>query len=451
MPSDRRVIMLDSLSSKIQKILKDLRGEGRISERHLEESLRQVRIVLLEADVNFKVVKNFISRVKARSLGAEVLSSLTPGQQVVGIVRDELTDLLGGKTAELTLSSKSPTVILVVGLQGSGKTTTSGKLAVWLKNKTYQTLMVSTDVYRPAAIEQLSVIGRAIEIPVYEDPELADPVERARKAWQRARNMGFDVLLVDTAGRLHIDEELMQELEAIRDAVTAQEILLVADSMTGQDAVNSAHQFDQRLDLSGVILSKMDADARGGAALSIREVSGKPIKFVGTGEAYDALEVFHPERMAGRILGMGDVLRLVERAEEAANADHTERMLRKIQRDEFTLDDFLDQMLQLRKMGPLEQVLGMLPQAGMFKGLDKVQVDEKELDRLQAIISSMTAAERIDYKIIKASRRRRIARGSGRPVSEVNRLLKQYLQARKMMKQVKKGFLGKGLSKLNLS
>ena len=451
MPSDRRVIMLDSLSSKIQKILKDLRGEGRISERHLEESLRQVRIVLLEADVNFKVVKNFISRVKARSLGAEVLSSLTPGQQVVGIVRDELTDLLGGKTAELTLSSKSPTVILVVGLQGSGKTTTSGKLAVWLKHKTYQTLMVSTDVYRPAAIEQLSVIGRAIEIPVYEDPELADPVERARKACQRARNMGFDVLLVDTAGRLHIDEELMQELEAIRDAVTAQEILLVADSMTGQDAVNSAHQFDQRLDLSGVILSKMDADARGGAALSIREVSGKPIKFVGTGEAYDALEVFHPERMAGRILGMGDVLRLVERAEEAANADHTERMLRKIQRDEFTLDDFLDQMLQLRKMGPLEQVLGMLPQAGMFKGLDKVQVDEKELDRLQAIISSMTAAERIDYKIIKASRRRRIARGSGRPVSEVNRLLKQYLQARKMMKQVKKGFLGKGLSKLNLS
>ncbi len=451
MPSDRGVIMLDNLSSRIQKILKDLRGEGRISEKHLEESLRQVRIVLLEADVNFKVVKNFISRLKSRALGSEVLSSLTPGQQIVGIVRNELTDLLGGKTAELTLSSKSPTVILVVGLQGSGKTTTSGKLAVWLKNKTYQTLMVSTDVYRPAAIEQLSVIGRATEIPVYEDPELTDPVERAKKAWQRARNMGFDVLLVDTAGRLHIDEELMQELEAIRDTVEAQEILLVADSMTGQDAVNSAHEFNQRLDLSGIILSKMDADARGGAALSIREVSGKPIKFVGTGESYDALEVFHPERMAGRILGMGDVLRLVERAEESANAEQTERMLQKIQRDEFTLDDFLDQMLQLRKMGPLEQILGMLPQTGMFKGLDKVQVDEKELDHLQAIISSMTAAERSDYKIIKASRRRRIAGGSGRPVSEVNRLLKQYLQARKMMKQVKKGFLGKGLPKFNLS
>ena len=445
MLTDRRVIMFDSLSSKIQKILKDLKGEGRISERHLEESLRQVRIVLLEADVNFKVVKKFISRVKARSLGTEVMSSLTPGQQVVGIVRDELIELLGGETAELTLSSKSPTVVLVVGLQGSGKTTTSGKLAVWLKNKDYQTLMVSTDIYRPAAIEQLSVIARATEIPVFEDPELADPVERARKAWQRARNMGFDVLLVDTAGRLHIDEELMLELEAIRDAVEAQEILLVADSMTGQDAVNSAHQFDQRLDLSGVILSKMDADARGGAALSIREVSGKPIKFVGTGEAYDALEVFHPQRMAGRILGMGDVLRLVEKAEEAADADQAERMLRKIQRDEFTLSDFLDQMLQLRKMGPLEQVLGMLPQTGMFKGLDKVQVDERELDHLQAIISSMTAAERADYKIIKASRRRRIAQGSGRPVSEVNRLLKQYLQARKMMKQVKKGFLGGGL------
>ena len=445
MLTDRRVIMLDSLSSKIQKILKDLKGEGRISERHLEESLRQVRIVLLEADVNFKVVKKFISRVKARSLGAEVMSSLTPGQQVVGIVRDELIELLGGETAELTLSSKSPTVVLVVGLQGSGKTTTSGKLAVWLKNKDYQTLMVSTDIYRPAAIEQLSVIARAIEIPVFEDPELADPVERARQAWQRARNMGFDVLLVDTAGRLHIDEELMLELEAIRDAVEAQEILLVADSMTGQDAVNSAHQFDQRLDLSGVILSKMDADARGGAALSIREVSGKPIKFVGTGEAYDALEVFHPQRMAGRILGMGDVLRLVEKAEEAADADQAERMLRKIQRDEFTLNDFLDQMLQLRKMGPLEQVLGMLPQTGMFKGLDKVQVDERELDHLQAIISSMTSGERADYKIIKTSRRRRIAQGSGQPVSEVNRLLKQYLQARKMMKQVKKGFLGRGL------
>ena len=451
MPSDRRIIMLDSLSSKIQKILRDLKGEGRISERHLEESLRQVRIVLLEADVNFKVVKNFISRVKTRSLGAEVLSSLTPGQHIVGIVRDELTDLLGGETAELTLSSKSPTVILVVGLQGSGKTTTSGKLAVWLKDKAYQTLMVSTDVYRPAAIEQLSVIAGATEISVFEDPELVDPVERARKAWQRARNMGFDVLLVDTAGRLHSDEELMQELEAIRDAVEAREILLVADSMTGQDAVNSAQQFDQRLNLSGVILSKMDADARGGAALSIREVSGKPIKFVGTGEAYDALEVFHPARMAGRILGMGDVLRLVEKAEETASADQAERMLRKIQRDEFTLDDFLEQMVQLRKMGPLEQILGMLPQTGMFKGLDKVQVDEKELDHLQAIIFSMTAAERVDYKIIKASRRRRIARGSGRPVSEVNRLLKQYLQARKMMKQVKKGFLGKGLPRFNLS
>ena len=444
-------LMLDSLSSKIQKILKDLRGEGRISETHLEESMREIRIVLLEADVNFKVVKNFISRVKTRSLGSEVLESLTPGQQIVGIVRDELKELLGGETDELTLSSRSPTVILVVGLQGSGKTTTSGKLAVWLKSKAYQTLMVSTDVYRPAAIEQLSVIGKATDISVFEDLATGDPVDRARKAWQRARSMGFDVLVVDTAGRLHVAEELMVELEAIREAVEAQEILLVADSMTGQDAVNSAREFDQRLGLSGVILSKMDADARGGAALSIREVTGKPIKFVGTGESYDALEVFHPERMAGRILGMGDVLRLIERAGESASAEQAEQMLQKIQRDGFTLDDFLAQMLQLRKMGPLEQILGMLPQTGMFKGLDQVQVDEKELDHLQAIIFSMTTAERADYKLIKASRRRRIARGSGRTVAEVNRLLKQYMQARRMMKQVKKGFLGKGIPKLGLS
>jgi signal recognition particle subunit SRP54 len=441
--------MLESLSTKLQKVLRDLKGEGRVSDRHIEESMREIRIALLEADVNFKVAKDFIARIKEKSLGQEVINSLTPGQQVVKIVRDELIELFGRESVGLGFAKVPPTVVMMVGLQGSGKTTTTGKLALWLKKGGRRPLVASTDVYRPAAIEQLAVVARDVGVPVFEDSTLKDPVALSRKALLQARNVGYDVLLIDTAGRLHIDETLMQELQHIQSTVEPKEILLVADAMTGQDAVNSAKEFDQRLQLSGVILSKMDGDARGGASLSITSITGKPIKFIGVGERYEALEVFHPDRMAGRILGMGDVLGLIERAEEAVDEAQAEAMIKKLRRDEFTLDDFRDQLRQVRKLGPLQQVLGMLPQTGPFKGLDKVQVDEKQLLHVEAIINSMTPRERANYKIIDGSRRKRISRGCGRPVSEVNRLLKQYMQARKMMKQMSQGFLGKKLPKLN--
>lgn len=441
--------MLESLSDKLQKVLRDLKGEGHVSERHIEESMRQIRIALLEADVNFKVVKDFVARVREQALGQEVLKSLTPGQQVVKIVRDRLVELLGSQAVPVQYAKLPPTVLLMVGLQGSGKTTTTGKLALWLQKNGRRPLMVSTDVYRPAAIEQLAVIGKAVNIPVYEGPGQNDAVERARQAFQQARNTGYDTLLVDTAGRLHIDDTLMIELERLHKLLDPKEVLLVADAMTGQDAVNSASQFDQRLALTGVILTKMDGDARGGAALSIKSVTGKPIKFIGVGEKYDAIEIFHPDRMAGRILGMGDVLSLIEKAEEAVDEENAEQMLEKLRRDQFTLEDFRDQLRQIRKLGPLEQILGMLPQIGPLKGLDKLRIDEKELGHVEAIINSMTPRERLNYKIINGSRRKRIAQGSGRPVSEVNRLLKQYMQTRKMLKQAGKGFLGKRLPKLN--
>jgi signal recognition particle subunit SRP54 len=441
--------MFESLSDKLQKVLKDLKGEGRVSDRHIEESMRQIRIALLEADVHFKVVKEFVGRVKEKALGQEVIKSLTPGQQVVKIVRDELVDLLGSQAVPVQYAKVPPTVIMMVGLQGSGKTTTTGKLALWLSRNGRRPLMVSTDVYRPAAIQQLSVIGRAINLPVFAPEGVNEAVERARRALVQARNTGYDTLLIDTAGRLHVDEPLMQELSRMKELLDPKEILLVADAMTGQDAVNSAGQFDQRLSLTGVVLSKMDGDARGGAALSIKSVTGKPIKFVGVGEKYDAIETFHPDRVAGRILGMGDVLSLIEKAEEAVDEDQAEAMLQKLRRDQFTLEDFRDQLRQVRRLGPLEQILGMLPQMGPFKGMDKLKVDEKQLNHVEAIINSMTPRERLNYKIIDGSRRKRIAQGSGRPVSEVNRLLKQYMQARKMMKQVGKGFLGKRLPKLN--
>ena len=440
--------MLASLSAKLQKILRDLKGEGHLSERHIEEAMGEIRIALLEADVHFKVVKDFVSRVREKALGQEVLRNLMPGQQVVKVVRDELAELLGQRTADLELSKVSPSVILLIGLQGSGKTTTAGKLALWLSKKNYRPLMVSTDVYRPAAIEQLSIVAHAIDIPVYEEKS-RDAVELASRALHHARNTGFDVLLIDTAGRLHIDSELMTELERIAAAVQPTEILLVADAMTGQDAVNSAREFNQRLDLSGVILTKMEGDARGGAALSIKTVSGKPIKFIGVGEKYEAFEVFYPKRMADRILGMGDVLSLIEKAETVVDQENAEQMFKKLQRDEFTLEDFRQQLRQLRQLGPLEEVLGMLPQVGPLKGFNKIQVDEKQMAHLEAIINSMTLKERANYKSINASRRRRIARGSARPVSEVNRLLKQYIQTRKMMNRMSKGFFPKGLSKLN--
>ncbi len=448
--------MLESLSEKLQKVLKDLRGEGRVSERHIDEAMREIRMALLEADVHFKVVKGFVARVKEQALGQEVMRSLTPGQQVVKIVRDELIELFGAEAVPLRFAKVPPSVIMMVGLQGSGKTTSTGKLALWLRKQGKRPLVVSADVYRPAAIEQLKVVARALDMPLYESEDM-DPERRAAQALTEARNKGHDTLIIDTAGRLHIDDQLMQELERIRDRLEPCETLLVADAMTGQDAVKSARQFNRRLSLSGVLLTKMDGDTRGGAALSINQVTGCPVKFIGVGEKYSELEVFHPQRMAGRILGMGDVLSLIEKAEETVDEENAQRMLEKLQRNEFTLEDFRDQLKQIRKMGPLEEILGMLPQMGAMKGLGNLQVDEKELSHLEAIINSMTPRERAHAKLINGSRRKRIALGSGRPVSEVNRLLRQYADMRKMMKRMSKGLmgklrrgaLGKGLPKLN--
>lgn len=440
---------MENLSSRLQKVLKDLKGEGRVTAEHLDQSMREIRIALLEADVNFKVVKNFVGRVREKAVGQEVLTSLTPGQQIVKIVRDELVELFGSQAAELKFAKIPPSAVLMVGLQGSGKTTTTGKLALWLRKNGRRPLMVSTDVYRPAAVEQLAVVGQALNIPVFEDPDNRDALERARLALKQAQNMGYDVVLIDTAGRLHIDEDLMIELEKLSELASPTETLLVADAMTGQDAVKSAGEFDQRLDLTGVALTKMDGDARGGAALSIKSVTGKPIKFIGVGEKYDALEVFHPDRMAGRLLGMGDVLSLIERAEEVVDERQARDMLRKIRKDNFTLEDFRDQLRQVRRLGPLDKFLELMPRMGAFKQLGNVSVDEKQFAHLEAIVNSMTVKERLNYKIINGSRRKRIAKGSGRPVSEVNRLLKQYMQTRKMMKRVGKGFLGKQLAKLD--
>jgi signal recognition particle subunit SRP54 len=439
--------MLESLSSRLQRTLRNLKGEGRVSERHLQEAMREIRLALLEADVNFKVVKDFVAGLREKALGEDVLESLTPGQQIVKIVRDELVELLGRDASSLEFEKSGPTRLMLVGLQGSGKTTTAGKLAAWLSRRGRRPLMVSTDVYRPAAVEQLAVIGKSLGIPVFQS-ESRDPVELATQALRYCRDTGFDVLLLDTAGRLHIDEPLMEELERIRRVVEPREILLVADAMTGQDAVSSASEFNRRMSLSGVVLTKLDGDARGGAALSIRAVTGTPIKFIGVGEKYEALEVFHPGRLAGRILGMGDVLGLIEKAEEAADEQEARVMLEKLRRDEFTLEDFRNQLRQIRKLGPLEQVLGMLPQIGPLRGLDKLRIDERELLHVDAIINSMTPRERLNHKLIVGSRRKRIARGSGRPVSEVNRLLKQFVQARRMMQTMSKSFLGKGLSNL---
>lgn len=440
--------MLDQLSEKLQKTIRDLSGQGKITERHIDESMREIRIALLEADVNFKVVKDFVASIRQKAIGADVMSSLTPGQQLVKIVRDELVALLGSEAREIQFAKQPPTTILMAGLQGSGKTTTTGKLAGWLARNGRRPVMVSVDVYRPAAMDQLAVIGREVKIPVFDEPAEPDPLARAQKALAYTRNSGFDVLLVDTAGRLHIDEEMMREMERLHAALEPQEVLLVADAMTGQDAVNSARDFNARLALTGVILTKMDGDARGGAALSIKTVTGKPIKFIGVGEKYDALEKFYPDRLAGRILGMGDVLSLIEKAEEAVDQENALKMVEKLRKDAFTLEDFRDQLRQMRKLGPLEQILGMLPSVGPFRGLNKVQIDEKELLHIEAIINSMTPRERANHQLINGSRRKRIAHGSGRPVSEVNRLLKQYVEARKMMKQMSSGILGRQLGKL---
>ena len=445
--------MFDNLSDKLQRVFKNLRGEGKLTAENMEAALREIRVALLEADVHFRVVKQFIEGIKEKAMGEDVLTALSPTQQVVKIVRDELVKTLGSHQSKLRMANEPPTTILIVGLQGSGKTTSTGKLSRWLSKNGHNPLLVSVDVYRPAARQQLAVVARDVKIPIYEGtPEETKPVELARGALRESKQTGRDVLLVDTAGRLHIDDQLMQELQELKELLSPTEILFVADAMTGQDAVKSADEFHKRLGITGVILTKMDGDARGGAALSIRNITGQPLKFVGTGEKSDALEPFHPDRVAQRILGMGDMLSLIEKVEESIDQKQAEEMQRKLLDNEFSLEDFRDQLRQLRKLGPLESILGMMPQLGPLKNLKDVKVDENEITRVVAIIDSMTKKERHNHMIINGARRRRIAKGSGTSVQEVNSLLKQYAQARKMMKSITGGggLLGKRLGKLKL-
>src|ERR1700737_1260890 len=444
--------MFDNLSDKLQRVFKNLRGEGKLSAENMEAALREIRVALLEADVNFKVVKQLIEAVKEKAMGEEVLSALSPSQQVIKIVRDELTKILGSHQSKLRFANEPPSVILIVGLQGSGKTTSTGKLARWLSKNGHNPMMVSVDVYRPAAREQLRVVAKDVGLPIYPaPPEETKPIALARSARREAVNSGRDVLLVDTAGRLHIDDDLMVELQQLKELLAPVEILFVADAMTGQDAVKSAEEFHKRLGITGVILTKMDGDARGGAALSIRHVTGQPLKFVGVGEKSDALEPFYPDRAASRILGMGDILSFIDKTREAFDEKQAVQMQQKLLDNDFTLEDFRDQLKQLRKLGPLEGLLKMMPDMGIMKELKNVQVDEKEMYRTVAIIDSMTPKERANHMLINGTRRRRIAKGSGTSVQEVNSLLKQYAQARKMMKSITGGgFLGKRLGKLKL-
>jgi signal recognition particle subunit SRP54 len=439
--------MFESLSTRVQDVFKSLRGEVRLTPEHVETALREIRLALLEADVNFKVVKAFIDRVRDRSLDQEVLKSLSPGQQVIKIVRDELLALFGDAEGGLQKSAPTPRVVLLLGLQGSGKTTTAGKLGMWLTRQGRHPVMVSTDVRRPAAIEQLSVLGAKAEIPVFA-PETMDPVARARGAVAEAKAKGFDTVIVDSAGRLHIDDELMGELQAIKDAVQPSDLLYVADAMTGQDAIKSAGEFNRRIGVTGVVLTKLDGDARGGAALSVVSVVGVPIAFIGSGERLEDLELFHPDRVVSRMLGMGDVLSLIEKAEQAIDKDEAEELEAKLRKNEFTLDDFRTQLRTIKRMGPLESILGMIPGLGDMKELAQNKPDEKQLGRVEAIISSMTAAERRNDKIINGSRRKRIASGSGTTVEEVNRLLKQFTEMRRMLQMIGQGGmpgLGKGM------
>jgi len=443
--------MFDNLSDKLQRVFKNLRGEGKLSAENMDAALREIRMALLEADVNFKVVKQLIENIKAKAVGEEVLTALSPSQQVVKIVHEELIKILGAHEAKLRFANDPPSVFMIVGLQGSGKTTSTGKLARWLSKNGHSPMVVSVDVYRPAAREQLKVVARDIGQPIYEGAQgETAPLDLARSARREATNSGRDVLLVDTAGRLHIDEELMVELQKLKEQLNPVEILFVADAMTGQDAVKSADEFHKRLGITGVILTKMDGDARGGAALSIRHVTGQPLKFVGVGEKFDALEPFHPDRAANRILGMGDILSFIEKAEQAIDKKSAVEMQRKLITNEFTLEDFRDQLKQIRKLGPLENLLGMMPKVGIMKELKNVKVDEKEISRVVAIIDSMTPRERDNHMIINGSRRRRIAKGSGTSVQEVNQLLKQYAEARKMMKSFSGGLLGKKLGKMKM-
>ncbi|GAB4365068.1 MAG: signal recognition particle protein [Deltaproteobacteria bacterium] len=436
--------MFEQLSEKFQGVLKGLRGHGRISEGNIEEAVREVRLALLEADVNYKVVKEFTAAVKEKALGAQVLASLSPDQHFIRIVHGEMARMMGGEARELDLARKPPVPLMLVGLQGSGKTTSCGKLALLLRKEKRRPFLVPADVYRPAAIEQLKVLGKQIGIEVFDSDPSADPVEICRRAAAQADRLGYDTLILDTAGRLHVDEELMEELRRIREAVSPAEILLVADAMTGQDAVNVARAFHEKVGLTGVLLTKMDGDARGGAALSIRAVTGAPVKFVGTGEKLDALETFHPERMASRILGMGDILTLAEKAQEAVDQRKAKELERKIRKSEFTLEDFRDQMRSIRKMGSLEDLVGMIPGlGGKMKELKGAAPDEKELTRMVAIIDSMTVEERRNVKLLNGSRRKRIAMGSGTTVQDVNRLVRNFQQAEGMLKRFAKGGRGK--------
>jgi len=439
--------MFKNLSDRLEPILKKLKGRGKLNEENIRESLREIRIALLEADVNFKIVKGFIARIADKAVGSEVMESLTPGHQVVKIVHEELIHLLGSESSQITFSRQPPTIILMVGLQGSGKTTSAAKLAKKLKDEGEKPFLVPADVYRPAAIEQLNILGEKLDAEVFATNEQKDPVKICRNACAEAIEKGLNPIIIDTAGRLHVDEKLMKELKNIKLEIQPHEILLVADAMTGQEAVNIAQSFDSNLGIDGIILTKMDGDARGGAALSIREITGKPIKFIGVGEKLEALEAFHPDRLASRILGMGDVLSLIEKAKSTVSNDSAEDLYKKIKKDTFSLEDFKNQLAQIKKMGPLDKLMGMLP--GM-KGLKNIKIDDKALVRTEAIINSMTSQERLKHQIINGNRKKRIAKGSGTHVSDVNRLLKQFVQSKKMMNKFSKMNLKNGLGMGNM-
>ena len=427
----------EGLADRLQQTIQKIKGKGKVTEQDVKEMTREVRLALLEADVNFKVVKQFIAKIRERAIGQEVMESLTPGQQVIKIVKEELTNLMGGEESKIKAADKPPTVIMMVGLQGAGKTTTTGKLANLLRKKyNRKPLLVAADVYRPAAIDQLESLGKQLNMPVYSQGTDANPVDIANEALEKAKQEHLDYVLIDTAGRLHVDSDLMDELVQIQTNLQPDEIFLVVDAMTGQDAVNVAESFNEQLDISGVILTKLDGDTRGGAALSIRAVTEKPIKFVGMGEKLDQLEAFHPERMASRILGMGDVLSLIEKAQENVDEKKAKELEEKMRSASFTFEDFLEQMGQVKKMGPLEDLLDMIPGANKMKGIKNIEFSDKQLAHVEAIIQSMTPEERIEPSIINASRKKRIAKGAGRPLSEVNRLLKQFEDMKKMMKQM---------------
>jgi len=449
--------MFENLQQKLQRAFKTLRGQAVLNQENIQQALEEIRLALLEADVNISVVKQLIAHLEAKAVGQEVLTALSPGEQVVKIVRDELIETLGRDTVRMKFASQPPSVVLMAGLQGSGKTTTSGKLAHWLKNGGHRPLLVSVDVYRPAAREQLKIVAQAIKANLYEgevtETNTATVERLAKEARREAVNTGCDVLIVDTAGRLHIDDRLMEEMQSLKRLLSPQEILFVADSMTGQDAVNSAAEFHKKLSLTGIVLTKMDGDARGGAALSIRQVTGQPIKFIGVGEKYDALELFHPDRIVSRILGLGDILSLIEKAEQHVDKKKAQDIAsRAFAGDGYSLEDFRDQLRQVKKMGSIQSLMGMLPSIGPFAGLQKHadRVDEKQITRVEAIINSMTAHERVHHEIINGSRRKRIARGSGTTVQEVNNLLRQYAQMRKMFKQIGKASFARKLAGMKL-